>query len=223
MEEDEIYVTISNRIRLYIVTIRSESILIEKEGFFHVIKNYRKYFIGENTEKYKHKLGDDIYVDSRNYKGSCILVETEKNKYIFIGGWEVFEFSTPEPILEFHSIMGNNVVPYPFALTENYVYLLIENVYLKRNFGDIEPYRVYYDYRNYKEKQGKQNHKNGLFNTLLSFFESEEDADDVDSEDDTNIVEPVPCDYYKYEKKFIHEHLRYKQSWLEWIISRLKN
>jgi hypothetical protein len=43
--------------------------------------------------------------------------------------------------------MGNSSVVYPFALTENYAYLIIENVYMKRDFGDIDPYEVYYDFK----------------------------------------------------------------------------
>ena len=43
--------------------------------------------------------------------------------------------------------MGNNFVVYPFALTNNYAYLIIENVYLERDFDDKEPYEVYYDFK----------------------------------------------------------------------------
>ena len=40
--------------------------------------------------------------------------------------------------------MGNSSVVYPFALTKNYGYLILENIYLKRDFGNKNPYDVYY-------------------------------------------------------------------------------
>ena len=43
--------------------------------------------------------------------------------------------------------MGNNFVVYPFALTQNYSYLMIEHVYILRDFGDLDPYEVYYDFK----------------------------------------------------------------------------
>ena len=60
---------------------------------------------------------------------------------------KIFKFKTKEPINKFVSQMVNSFVVYPFALTENYAYLIIENVYLQRDFGDIDPYEVYYDFK----------------------------------------------------------------------------
>jgi hypothetical protein len=85
------------------------------------------------------------------FSGSSILVEIKKNSYIFIGT-KIIEFNTLEPIVEFHSIMGNSSVVYPFALTNNYAYLMLKNVFLKHDFGDKDPYDVYYNFKKTNNK-----------------------------------------------------------------------
>ena len=102
---------------------------------------YDKLFIGKNVAKYS------VYKGS--YLGSTILIEF-KNKYILISN-KIYEFETKEPIIKFISIMGNSSVPYPFALTEHYAYCLMHEgggfKYLERDFGDIDPYIVLYDFK----------------------------------------------------------------------------
>jgi hypothetical protein len=48
--------------------------------------------------------------------------------------------------------MSNSFVVYPFALTNNYAYLMLKNVYLKRDFGDKDPYDVYYNFKKTNNK-----------------------------------------------------------------------
>ena len=67
-------------------------------------------------------------------------------EYIFINDI-IFKFKTKEKIIKFYSIMDNNYVVYPFALTNNYAYLMIDNIYILRDFGDLSPYIVYYDFK----------------------------------------------------------------------------
>jgi hypothetical protein len=102
------------------------------------IKNYKNIFIGKNSKKY------GIY--DKSFTGSSILVQIKDLEYIYICS-EIKRFKTKEPINKYYSIMGNNYVVYPFALSENYVYLLAENVYLYRDFGNKDPYEVYYDFK----------------------------------------------------------------------------
>ena len=112
----------------------------------YTIKKYKNVFIGKSTDKY----------DSRYAKqpltGCSILVEIKSLEYVYICE-KVFRFKTIEPITVFVSQMGNNSVVYPFGLTEKYAYLIIENVYLRRNFGDIDPYQVYYDFKKYYDRK----------------------------------------------------------------------
>ena len=137
------YYTMDNGTNKYKIIINDKNIYVfygepEYETLVYNIKNYKNIFIGKNTKKYR------IY--DKDYTGSSVLVEIKKNVYIFIGS-SIIQFKTNEPITEFNSIMGNNFVVYPFALTNNYAYLIIENVYLERDFDDKEPYEVYYDFK----------------------------------------------------------------------------
>ena len=133
------YYTLDNGIEKYKVIISEKNIYIfsNNEIKLKLSKN-KQIFIGKNTKKYS--------VYNWLFSGSSILVEIKKNSYIFIGT-KIIEFNTLEPIIEFHSIIGNSSVVYPFALTNNYAYLILENVYLKRDFDDKDPYEVYYDFK----------------------------------------------------------------------------
>ena len=107
-----------------------------------IIKNYINIFIGKNSKKYSK------YDKINLYTGSSILVEIKKNKYIFIN-LEIISFDTLEPIKEFYSILGKNKYFFPFALTQNYAYLIKESVYLKRDF-DNNPLDIFYNKKKYK-------------------------------------------------------------------------
>jgi hypothetical protein len=134
------YYTLDNGSKKYKVIISEKNIYIFSNNIDwifekHIHSQNKQIFIGKNTKKYS------IY--NGLFSGSSILVEIKKNSYIFIGT-KIIKFNTPEPIIEFHSIMGNSSVVYPFALTKNYGYLILENIYLKRDFGNKNPYDVYY-------------------------------------------------------------------------------
>jgi len=104
------------------------------------IKKFKNIFIGKSTNKYGSGYA------KKPFTGCSILVEIKELEYVYICD-KIFKFKTKEPINKFVSQMGNSFVVYPFALTDNYAYLIIENLYLKRDFGDIDPYEVYYDFK----------------------------------------------------------------------------
>jgi hypothetical protein len=131
------YYTIDNGGKPYKVIINDSNVFIFSGlSNIYIVKNYKKIFIGKNTKKYVN------YYD-KIFTGSAILVETKKNEYVFIGN-NIKKFYTTEPVLEFHSIMGNSCVVYPFALTSNYAYLMLYDIYLERNFDNVSPYDEYY-------------------------------------------------------------------------------
>lgn len=86
---------------------------------------------------------------------SVLLVSHQKNKplYVFIGE-SIFSFSTPsqDKIISFTSPMGNNAVPYPYAIGQKYAYLFLERIYVShsrlRDFDpDLQdPYDWFYQY-----------------------------------------------------------------------------
>jgi hypothetical protein len=87
------------------------------------------------------------------FDGNSILINTKQNEYIFIGD-QIFRFNTESPVISYMSPIGNNDVPYPFAILENgEIYLMIENVVLTNTNSLTEylgiqgndPYSYYYD------------------------------------------------------------------------------
>jgi hypothetical protein len=141
--EHKIYYTIDNGGKPYKIIVSDSNVFVFS-GLPHVhsliysVKKYLTIFIGKNTKKYgEHSNG--------MFAGSSVLVESKKNEYVFIGN-KIKTFRTLEPVVEFHSIMGNSSVVYPFALTTNYAYLMLYDIYLGRNSKNISPYDEYYNF-----------------------------------------------------------------------------
>lgn len=119
---------------------------------------------------------EKVFVGFKKDNGNSSIFYIGKNKnkfkYIYVGAL-VYYFWTDEEIIEYVSIIGNNDVPYPFAVSKNWYYLMIEgdkkdglmsisnigkikegkkskNIMIKRdnynkNFKKINPYDIYYE------------------------------------------------------------------------------
>ena len=57
-------------------------------------------------------------LNNSNFDSNIILLECEDSKYIYISGLEIFEFRTSDKIIDYKSLMGNNMTPYAFAVGE---------------------------------------------------------------------------------------------------------
>ena len=86
-----------------------------------------------------------------SYKGNSVLLSLGDNKYVFIGQ-SIWEFSTGgDRILEYYSPIGNSDVPYPFAVGENYTYLMLEKVRVPNALLDssVGPYAQVYGFKDF--------------------------------------------------------------------------
>lgn len=112
----------------------------EENPFMHI--DAINIFIGASPKipmtEYSGGFGDD-------FDGNTILLHINTNTYLFIGS-EIFFFESFYPIKKYVSPVGNNDVPYPYAVDElNNYYLLIENVVMRDETRTLEdPYDVYY-------------------------------------------------------------------------------
>ena len=80
------------------------------------------------------------------FTGNSILLKIGDKRYVFIGH-TIYEFSTKDEITEYHSPVGNNDVPYPVAIGKNYVYFMIEDVYVaKELFEDFPQKYTWHDH-----------------------------------------------------------------------------
>jgi hypothetical protein len=95
---------------------------------------YDNVFIGDNEDNLQHYdsfKGQD--------PGNTILIHTKNNDYIFIGD-DIYSFSTPndEKITHYYSPLGNNDVPYPFAVSNNYTYFMLDKVKLPNQIISLD-------------------------------------------------------------------------------------
>ena len=49
--------------------------------------------------------------DKEEIDGNTLLLECEINKYVYISGLEVFKFKADDKIIDYISLIGNNMVP----------------------------------------------------------------------------------------------------------------
>lgn len=123
-----------------------------------VIKNYKNVFVGKHYNKYS------CCNYKSSFKGNSILIELKPLNYLFIGD-SIKQFTTTEPIVKYVSTIGNNSVPYPFALTENYAYIMLGIHYFNReDIGDIDPYVAYYDH---EDNWIEPNHIANYYNAIV--------------------------------------------------------
>ena len=75
--------------------------------------------------------------DKTDFDGNTLLLDCKDTEYVYNSGLEIFKFKTDDEIIEYISLMGNNVVPYTFASGVEYTYFLsshykfIEGIFLK--------------------------------------------------------------------------------------------
>jgi hypothetical protein len=106
------------------------------------IQKYKTIFVGKNEKKYT------INKNYGSFTGNTLLIEIKPLEYLYIGS-NIVKFKPVEKIESYHSVMGNSDVPYPFAFTKNYVYLMLNMVYTNRIKNDQDPYGSYYGNQNF--------------------------------------------------------------------------
>ena len=71
------------------------------------------------------KLGS---LDESVYFGNTILLkiieESNKNRYVYIGGDKIYSFITNDHTPKYNSNKGNNMIPYSIAVVEGIIYFL---------------------------------------------------------------------------------------------------
>ena len=107
-----------------------------------VYDNTEKIFIGKSPK-------NEMTINSGNYgkefDGNTFLISLKNGNYVYIGAL-IYEFKPESEIVEYVSPIGNNDVPYPYAIDRNNnYYLIIENVIIKPPEKTEDVYKYYYD------------------------------------------------------------------------------
>ena len=91
--------------------------------------NY-KYCMTKLVKSYTNVVNIFYGIDTNeSWDGNTILVQADATNYTFIGSF-INEFELTDTILQYYSPIGNNGVPYPFAIGEKNVYFVENNEYL---------------------------------------------------------------------------------------------
>ena len=143
--------------------------------------------------------------DEIGFDGNTLLLECEDNEYIYISGLEITKFKIDDKIIDYISLMGNNMIVYAIMIGERYTYFLyhrykfIENdkieegTLLNATNTSLDPY----DY--HLEKCGIDSFKNLERNLIHSFWSGHgEDIESDDEENEDNFQEDVNIHELEY-------------------------
>lgn len=143
------YYTHSNGSRPYKVEIINNSLVRVFKSDNCILNVFpQQIFVGKSD---KNKMTEYSGAFGTDFDGNTILLKMNDTNYIYIG-CNMFSFTSINPIISYHSPVGNNDVPYPYAIdSEKKYYLLIENVMLNytKELEDYiinhnDPYEYYY-------------------------------------------------------------------------------
>lgn len=151
----------SNRERPFIVKISKRMLVCLRstdEKVMYIAK-HPEVFIGKHKHNSERMIGNKLlagYFEKlpKGFVsiGNTILVGESDGYYTCLND-PLVRFKPKEPILRYFSPIGNNDVPYPYALTEHYTYLIIDGVYIENSLREtIDPYDEYYGWI-YKESE----------------------------------------------------------------------
>ena len=130
-------------------------------------------------------------VDEIDFDGNTLLLECGDKEYV--SGLEIFEFKTDDKIIDYISLIGNNMVRYAFIIGEKYIYFIDrrykfiekdkieEGTLLNATDNSLDPF----DY--HLEKFGVDSFKKverSLFHTFWPCV-----GEDIEDEDDNSDVE----------------------------------
>ena len=62
--------------------------------------------------------------DKSGFDGVTLSVECENNEHVYISGLEIFKFKTDDKIIDYISLMGNNMVPYAIIIGEKFTFFI---------------------------------------------------------------------------------------------------
>ncbi len=86
-------------------------------------------------------------------RGNSIVMQIKQQEYVYIGGNLISRVMFSDPIIKLRSPIGNSGVPYPYIVTRDYYFLLLENVKIpKHQVAKNDPYTTYYE-MDHKQQQ----------------------------------------------------------------------
>jgi hypothetical protein len=189
---------IDNNVDVYTHTEALDNYLddyAQLDKYSTLVKSYKKVkkiFLGVDEHKVIHPYSKP--------RCNTILLNTSGLEYAFIGNVG-YKFKAKEEIVKFISPVGPNEIPYPFAITENYIYMILDKMYIEKYYFDkdddwLDLYSAFYDknlqkYGTYIDKR-KKNKLEDHEDTYEVTFKMELIGKDFkETQDIYNLFEPL--------------------------------
>ena len=136
-------------------------------------------------------------VVSSEFDGNTLLVECENNEYVYFSGLEITKFKIDDKIIDYISLMGNNMILHAIMIGERYTYFLyhrykfiendkiLEGTLLNASHSSLDPY----DY--HIERCGIDSFKKLDHSLIHTFWLGHgENQDQKENVEDEILIEP---------------------------------
>lgn len=158
----KIYKTHYNGNRPFIVEIHGKKVSVSKNMDDVELVDGKFIDIPKPSKHLFTKTADELFIGKKSpgggydglhpskAEGNTILVKIGL-KYMFIGH-EIYEFMPidGDSIIAYYSDIGNNDVPYPYAIGKTHVYIMLDRVAVEKSYFDMKEdiyQQFYYDVR----------------------------------------------------------------------------
>ena len=99
-----------------------------KIKFVSLIHHYSRskqkmFFFGKSKVCPMTEFSDTANNDS-DFDGNTLLLECENNEYVYISGLEITKFKIDDKIIDYISLVSNNMIPHAIMIGERYTYFL---------------------------------------------------------------------------------------------------
>lgn len=129
-----------------VITKNADETGADTDNFVPLLRQrYRHIFPG----KYPSNISRRSNLWNSSDIGNSVLLHLGANRYMYIGE-SIYKFNTNgDCILDYYSPIGNSAVPYPFAVGENYTYIMLDKVRYPNSVIDTnkDPYPQHYGFR----------------------------------------------------------------------------
>jgi hypothetical protein len=136
----------NNGARPFFVEVEGNTVTIWKNMNTTIKKDGEYIEVKKPEKKIKTLTAKEIFLGKKSKtgltpspKGNTILLKLSDTRYIWIGSIVAeFDVMKGDHIVDYFSDIGNSDVPYPYAVGENNVYLVTENVAVDKSVFDFK-------------------------------------------------------------------------------------
>jgi len=132
----------SNGATPFFVEVSGKTVTVLKNMNMEIENPPKKLFTVNADEVF---IGKTSPTGPKSPSGNTILFRVGST-YTYIGS-ELYEFTTNDLIIKYYSDLGNSDVPYPYAVGQKYIYIMLDKVAIDKSFFNMKEdiYKQYYE------------------------------------------------------------------------------